>query len=575
MRPAVASAKPCPCSAAAPFLLSIATPFGSMEVDPPYRGSVMRGAKTRWTRCSCFNPSKKPLDTAAAAIFRRTIPAESNAVASKPPRHSSLWAYRFCILVCSPMRRSSRFRSTDCMTGHWHITVCSASFMMATGITSERRKTSRLPRRPSTSRRAVLHDGPVGLHNSGRRLFCRHPCPGRNARHRRRSICTIGLPYFASQPPGLPCFEEGFLRVTDGRPLLLPELRPIGEADEDELLLSDMPSEIGAPLAPAIPSLRRQLLLARMICNQSPTTEKISLEHATRLAADLSKLLDQVQTEGLNFDKLDSIVPDRYAEHWQKTLELLSIITDRWPETLTAEGCLDPAERRNLLLQRQIEAWEAAPTDRRIIAAGSTGSIPAVAELLCCVAGLPNGTVVLPAFDTLMDDDAATAALDDQTHPQFGMLRLLKRMEISRHEIRDWPLEDHAEIQIKRIGLRRRLMSQVMRPAVTTDTWRELPKISENALAGFRALRLCWRSGRGEGHRFGFARVTPRRNTNSRAGNAGPKSCPACRRRTPALGHRDRRLRRPTACGDTARSSCNSSRKWSRRISPPYPPWRH
>ena len=279
--------------------------------------------------------------------------------------------------------------------------------------------------------------------------------------------------------------REGFLRVTDGRPLLLPELRPIGEADEDELLLSDMPSEIGAPLAPAIPSLRRQLLLARMICNQSPTTEKISLEHATRLAADLCKLLDQVQTEGLNFDKLDSIVPDRYAEHWQKTLELLSIITDRWPETLTAEGCLDPAERRNLLLQRQIEAWEAAPTDRRIIAAGSTGSIPAVAELLCCVAGLPNGTVVLPAFDTLMDDDAATAALDDQTHPQFGMLRLLKRMEISRHEIRDWPLEDHAEIQIKRIGLRRRLMSQVMRPAVTTDTWRELPKISENALAGF------------------------------------------------------------------------------------------
>ena len=62
---------------------------------------------------------------------------------------------------------------------------------------------------------------------------------------------------------------------------------------------------------------------------------------------------------------------------------------------------------------------------------------------------------------------------------------------------------------------------------------------------------MCWRSGRGEGHRFGFARIT-QRNTNSRAGNAGPKSCPACRRRTPALGHRDRRLRRPTACGDTA-----------------------
>jgi len=278
--------------------------------------------------------------------------------------------------------------------------------------------------------------------------------------------------------------REGFLRVTNGRPLLLPEMRPIGEADEDELLLADMPPEGGAPLAPAVPPLRRQLLLARMIRSQSSASEKISLEHATRLAADLCKLLDQVQTEGLDFGKLETLVPDRYAEHWQKTLELLSVITERWPETLTTEGCLDPAERRNLLLQRQIEAWKAAPTDRRIIAAGSTGSIPAVAELLRCVAELPNGAVVLPAFDTLMDDDAAAAALEDQTHPQFGMLRLLKRMDLSRHEVLDWPLGADAQHQIDSRIERRKLVSQIMRPAATTDTWRALPPIAEGALTG-------------------------------------------------------------------------------------------
>ena len=135
------------------------------------------------------------------------------------------------------------------------------------------------------------------------------------------------------------------------------------------------------------------------------------------------------------------------------------------------------------------------------------------------MAGLPNGTVVLPAFDTLMDDDAATAALDDQTHPQFGMLRLLKRMEISRHEIRDWPLKDHAEIQIKRIGLRRRLMSPVMRPAVTTDTWRELPKISENALAGFERFDCAGEAEEAKVIALALREVTPE-NTNSRAGVA-------------------------------------------------------
>ena len=278
--------------------------------------------------------------------------------------------------------------------------------------------------------------------------------------------------------------REGFLRVTDGRPLLLPEMRPIGETDEDELLLSNMPPEEGTPLAPAMPPLRRQLLLTRMIRDQSPATGKISLEHATHLAANLCKLLDQVQTESLDFDKLKTIVPDRYAEHWQKTLELLSVITDRWPEKLASEGCVDPAERRNLLLHKQIAAWKVAPTERRIIAAGSTGSIPAVAELLCCVAELPNGTVVLPAFDTFMDDNTATAAMEDQTHPQFGMLRLLQMMELPQLQVRNWPLNEEAERQITNNAERRKLISQIMRPASTTDTWRELPTISKSALAG-------------------------------------------------------------------------------------------
>lgn len=282
--------------------------------------------------------------------------------------------------------------------------------------------------------------------------------------------------------------REAFLRITEGQPLLLPEMRPIGEADEDELLLSDLPPEEGTPLAPAIPPLRRQLLLARTIRHQSPAKDKITLEHATYLAADLCKLLDQVQTENLSFDKLKNIVPDQYAKHWQKTLDLLSVVTERWPGMLAAEGCVDPAERRNLLLHRQIAAWKAAPTERRIIAAGSTGSIPAVAELLCCVAELPNGTVVLPAFDTLMDDNTTAAALEDQTHPQFGMLRLLQRMDVSQFGVRDWPLDEEARHRIKRSAERRKLVSQIMRPASTTDTWRELPAIPKGALSGLTRI---------------------------------------------------------------------------------------
>ena len=44
--------------------------------------------------------------------------------------------------------------------------------------------------------------------------------------------------------------------------------------------------------------------------------------------------------------------------------------------------------------------------DGPVIAAGSTGSMPATAKFLQTVAGLPQGAVVLPGLDTDLDDEA-------------------------------------------------------------------------------------------------------------------------------------------------------------------------
>src|SRR5690606_5707258 len=67
-----------------------------------------------------------------------------------------------------------------------------------------------------------------------------------------------------------------------------------------------------------------------------------------------------------------------------------------------------------------------------VIVAGSTGSIPATADLIAAVADLPNGAVVLAGLDTGMDA-ATLAVLDDPTrnphgHPQYGLARLLRHL---------------------------------------------------------------------------------------------------------------------------------------------------
>src|SRR3546814_2198471 len=71
----------------------------------------------------------------------------------------------------------------------------------------------------------------------------------------------------------------------------------------------------------------------------------------------------------------------------------------------------------------------------------STGSIPATAELLRTVAGLPQGAVVLPGLDLESDDAVWREIRDDPGHPQHGMAQLLDRLGIAREAVRPWSQE--------------------------------------------------------------------------------------------------------------------------------------
>ncbi len=262
--------------------------------------------------------------------------------------------------------------------------------------------------------------------------------------------------------------RDAFLRLGGGRPMLLPRLLPLGEMDDEDLMFGPEPAgaEVLA-LPPAVPPLRRQLMLARLVRALGPARggRAPGIDQAAQLAAELARLLDQVQTEGLDLARLKDLVPAQYAEHWQTTLRFLEIVTEAWPRVLDEEGWIDPAVRRNVLLRAQAEAWRKAPPSAPVIAAGSTGSIPATAALIEVVAGLPRGLVVLPGLDAGMDPDS-WEALEPQ-HPQFGLKRLLERLGRRRAEVRPWPGAPPPPA-------RARLLAEALRPAATTDSWRDL-----------------------------------------------------------------------------------------------------
>ena len=279
--------------------------------------------------------------------------------------------------------------------------------------------------------------------------------------------------------------REAFLRQSGGAALLLPRMLPLGDLDEDALAIAgweEIPSTGAAAIPPAISGIRRHLILTRLV--QQFEGGQITPDQAARLARELARLIDQIQTERLSYDGLADLVPEEFAVHWQETLKFLQIVTNQWPEILAGENAIDPAERRNRLLAAQANRWRQNPTDQPVIASGSTGSVPATADLLTVIANLPNGRVVLPGLDVSLDGDAIQV-LDD-VHPQSGMVRLLDRLGVEISDVNVWPAD--ADGAGRKAGEQRRsrarLVSRALLPAPLTDRWHVDEEVSAAALGG-------------------------------------------------------------------------------------------
>jgi ATP-dependent helicase/nuclease subunit B len=159
------------------------------------------------------------------------------------------------------------------------------------------------------------------------------------------------------------------------------------------------------------------------------------------------------------------LAPVSLAAHWGEVCEFLKIVHEIWPTLLADEGRINPSDYRNQALRALAKNLEAHPPSRFILAAGSTGSIPATAELLRVIARLPHGAVVLPGLDRELDAESWDGL--EPGHPQYGFKQLLAHMEVRRDEVGDWcAVDSNPE--------RERLLREVLRPAPTTDAWRAL-----------------------------------------------------------------------------------------------------
>jgi ATP-dependent helicase/nuclease subunit B len=253
----------------------------------------------------------------------------------------------------------------------------------------------------------------------------------------------------------------------EARASLLPQIRTLGDIDEDEFIAFAGVSADEIELPPAISAIERRLVLARMVAARDRAFDGHERWAGALAAADeLGKLLDSFYTEEISPDALHTVVPDALADHWRRSLDFLSIVTEAWPQYLTERGLTDPADRRVRLIDRQAQRWCDTPPANPVIIAGTTGSTPAVARMIKVVAELPMGCVVLPGLDIACEERIWDTI--GETHPQSGMRQLLKKLEVERSHVAPWPTHS-----IPPPIDRNDIIAVAMRPADASDSWRD------------------------------------------------------------------------------------------------------
>lgn len=281
--------------------------------------------------------------------------------------------------------------------------------------------------------------------------------------------------------------RSAFLDEIGRSSVLLPTIRPLGEFDDDlDFFSEDADASLTVP--PAIDGIQRQVLLGQLITawtkhvtanlqrlyGDEEITTPVTVADAFWLAADLAAVIDQMHAEGKTIEDLKAVTTQDESEWWGITLAFLEIVKSEWPAILQGNNRIDPAEHRNRMIAAEVRRLNANPSNKPIIVAGSTGSIPATAELIATIAKLPNGAVVLPGYEAGMDEallqqfDSFSQEPSVVGHPQFGMRKLVRQIGVDNRSVETLGMTGHrGDAQTPRA----QWVSQALLPPTLTGNW--------------------------------------------------------------------------------------------------------
>lgn len=345
-----------------------------------------------------------------------------------------------------------------------------------------------------TGRVFTIHPGAPFLATLAEALLDGRLIAGRDYRHHPLDLADVSI-YLPTRRAGA-ALRQAFRDAFGAGAAMLPRILSISDVLEAE---DDLLAPEALDLPPVIAAAERRLMLARLVARWrervasdqllTPAGQPVAVPgspaEALNLSADLLALLDQAELEGVDWSKLDALVPDDYAAWWQLSLNFLRIATEALPAAIAERGRIGAGPFHRAMVEATIARWQVRPPSGPVIIAGSTGSVPSTADLMSAVLSLSEGAVVLPGLDIAAPAETIAASVFDCAHPEHTMNKLVERLGVERESIGQLG-EPEAAMAVRFDIVRRALV-----PAAVTDLWPQHaavldadPEGTDAALAG-------------------------------------------------------------------------------------------
>jgi inactivated superfamily I helicase/RecB family exonuclease len=195
-----------------------------------------------------------------------------------------------------------------------------------------------------------------------------------------------------------------------GHAVILPDLIPLGNGVEDE----------ESYLKETISTQERIIILSKLL---SVDANVKNIATALPLARDFIRMQDYLENEGIRIFDINwsELIDEKYASHFQNKARILDILKQLPNDRLTS------TQKRNNDIRNWIKELNKYDF---VIVCGSTGSVPATADLMCAIANKENGNIILSGKISGRTED-----FELDTNPYNSEYKLLKRLGLDIKDV--------------------------------------------------------------------------------------------------------------------------------------------